>query len=283
MQSYFKGIHCAFAPNHPATPAQQQHSSSTSPASPAAHTSMSQNLPTVDSTSQQLKLHDPAGPSVWEAAVQYQDNIPASEWEYMMRKNLRDAAFTTLNYLPACTHMPVCAAGKCSAPTFVWVSRARLGRSSKERQHEAGCQADCLLQRSRVVGSAGLCTGGSAGIFLGPAQGGTWREGGESICEPVATALPALSVLFLFAEEEVKVEKAAAPLPELFDRCDGNPSCRPVHQQSARFPLFRFVKNQTQGKRFLAQPISRPRTPHSSWLVGPENSLCSPCKSIHNV
>lgn len=70
----------------------------------------------------QLKLEDPAGPSVWEAAAQHKDNIPQTEWEYAMRKSLRDAAFTNLAYEPACSHMPTCAAGKCSAPRFVWVS-----------------------------------------------------------------------------------------------------------------------------------------------------------------
>lgn len=75
----------------------------------------------MDSSSQ-LKLEDPAGPSIWEAAAQHKDNIPNSEWEYNMRKSLRDAAFTNLDYLPACTHMPVCAAGKCSAPRYIWVS-----------------------------------------------------------------------------------------------------------------------------------------------------------------
>jgi hypothetical protein len=100
----------------------------------------SRALPTANTTTKQStmsgqmdsspKLEDPAGPSVWEAAAQHKDNIPSSEWEYAMRKSLKDAAFTNLDYLPACTHMPVCAAGKCSAPRFVWVSTLALNHVS---------------------------------------------------------------------------------------------------------------------------------------------------------
>lgn len=137
---------------HPSTAAVQP-AQPVRPAQPrGSPVSMSQQqFPTVDSS--QLKLDYPAGPSVWEAAAQHQDSIPASEWEYMMRKNLRDAAFSTLSYLPACTHMPVCAAGNCSAPTFVWVSGGEVGQKAGCRDQRAGCRAAELLAccaRSRV-------------------------------------------------------------------------------------------------------------------------------------
>jgi hypothetical protein len=91
-----------------------------------------------------LKLEDPTGPSIWAAASQHQGNVPSSEWEYSMRKSLKDAAFTSLDYVPACTHMPVCAEGKCTAPRFVWVSAIAGFRDaltiSKRLQMEVGAQ-----------------------------------------------------------------------------------------------------------------------------------------------
>lgn len=84
---------------------------------------MAQQQQQIDAAA--LKLEDPAGPSVWEAAAQHKGSIPDTEWEYQVRKNLRDAAFTTLDYVPACTHVPVCAAG-CTAPRYVWVSICKV-------------------------------------------------------------------------------------------------------------------------------------------------------------
>ena len=64
--------------------------------------------------------------------------VPENHWEYHMRKNANggkgDAAYNGLDYIPVCTHMPVCN-GQCNEPTFMWVCPGPLS--------PRGCAGSC--------------------------------------------------------------------------------------------------------------------------------------------
>lgn len=59
--------------------------------------------------------------------LQAHNKIPDDHWEYQIRKNLNDAAYQGLDYVPYCSTMPVQA--KCNDPKFIWV-RARCWRAA---------------------------------------------------------------------------------------------------------------------------------------------------------
>lgn len=69
--------------------------------------------------SRDLNLADPSGPSVWDSPEKSKE-VPSNAWEYAMRKALKDAAYTSLVYVPVCTHAPVCKP-HCTSPTYIWV------------------------------------------------------------------------------------------------------------------------------------------------------------------
>ena len=44
--------------------------------------------------------------------------IPDDAWEYQIRKNLNDAAYNGLSYVPYCSTMPI--QKECEDPRFMW-------------------------------------------------------------------------------------------------------------------------------------------------------------------
>ena len=56
--------------------------------------------------------------------LQVHNKIPDDHWEYQMRKQLNDACYQGLDYVPFCSTMPV--QKKCDDPKFVWVSAAAI-------------------------------------------------------------------------------------------------------------------------------------------------------------
>jgi hypothetical protein len=202
---------------------------------------MSQQQP-ADSSSQ-LKLEDPTGPSVWEAAADHP--VPASEWEYQMRKNLRDAAFTTLAYLPACTHMPVCAGAKCSAPTFVWVSAC--GRAALV----AGCTA------ISVAVFAVLCTvWGPAGIMACCCANACGGKAGHRLQRLTDRLACLVRLVFVCRGGSEGLEGCSCPTRDVRSR-EGKPNGRLVEQQSARLPLFSCFYSVTKQSERIS-PVSQP-------------------------
>lgn len=55
--------------------------------------------------------------------VQAHNKIPEDAWEYHIRKSSQDAAFTTLEYVPYCSTMPV--QQSCDEPRFMWKKKER--------------------------------------------------------------------------------------------------------------------------------------------------------------
>ncbi|GIL42782.1 hypothetical protein Vafri_165 [Volvox africanus] len=69
-------------------------------------------------------LEEVYGPSIWESAAHAK--IPSTAWEYHIRKQLNDAAYNHLEYVPYCSTMPV--PQRCEEPKFMWVSCCRPER-----------------------------------------------------------------------------------------------------------------------------------------------------------
>lgn len=66
-------------------------------------------------------------PSVWDAAKRAAAGGPPDDaHEFNARKQLRDAAFLSLDHAPFCPHAPVCAGG-CGAPRWAWRPKAGGG------------------------------------------------------------------------------------------------------------------------------------------------------------
>eukprot|EP00201_Polytomella_parva_P000547 CAMPEP_0175077644 /NCGR_PEP_ID=MMETSP0052_2-20121109/23533_1 /TAXON_ID=51329 ORGANISM="Polytomella parva, Strain SAG 63-3" /NCGR_SAMPLE_ID=MMETSP0052_2 /ASSEMBLY_ACC=CAM_ASM_000194 /LENGTH=88 /DNA_ID=CAMNT_0016347189 /DNA_START=12 /DNA_END=275 /DNA_ORIENTATION=+ len=61
-------------------------------------------------------LDDLYGPSIWESAAHVP--VPDSAWEFHLRRSLNDAAYSSLDYVPYCSTMPV--QKKCDQPKFMW-------------------------------------------------------------------------------------------------------------------------------------------------------------------
>ncbi|KAF5835414.1 hypothetical protein DUNSADRAFT_7449 [Dunaliella salina] len=59
------------------------------------------------------------GKSIFEAAAE--NPIPDNAWEFHIRKNLNDAAYNSLKYVPVCCCTPVCA--KCNNPKYMWTRK----------------------------------------------------------------------------------------------------------------------------------------------------------------
>ncbi|GIL42781.1 hypothetical protein Vafri_165 [Volvox africanus] len=66
-------------------------------------------------------LEEVYGPSIWESAAHAK--IPSTAWEYHIRKQLNDAAYNHLEYVPYCSTMPV--PQRCEEPKFMWKRKER--------------------------------------------------------------------------------------------------------------------------------------------------------------
>ena len=71
-------------------------------------------------------------------AMQAHNKVPDAAWEYQMRKQLNDAAYNSLDYVPYCSTMPVPA--KCDDPKFMWVSHQGGRQQSVQAASRAGVQ-----------------------------------------------------------------------------------------------------------------------------------------------
>ncbi|KAG2442642.1 hypothetical protein HXX76_002726 [Chlamydomonas incerta] len=67
------------------------------------------------------ELEEVFGPSIWESAAHAK--IPKNAWEYHIRRQLNDAAYNHLEYVPYCSTMPV--QPRCEEPKFMWKRKER--------------------------------------------------------------------------------------------------------------------------------------------------------------